>query len=47
MLDEIKKENNSIDSKRLACVKFDGRIFNFNIFKNSLDLASDIHNGKI
>ena len=47
MLDELKEEKNSIDSKRLVCVKSDGTIFNFNVFKSSLDFASDIYNGKI
>ena len=47
LLDELKEEKNSIDSKRLVCVKSDGTIFNFNVFKSSLDFASDIYNGKI
>ena len=47
LLDELKEKKNSIDSERLVCVKSDGTIFNFNIFKNSLDFASDIYNGKI
>ena len=47
MLDEFKGKKNSIDSKRLACVKSDGTIFNFNVFKSTLDFASDIYNGKI
>ena len=42
LLDELKEEKNSIDSKRLVCVKSDGTIFNFNVFKSSLDFASDI-----
>ena len=46
-LDELKEEKNSIDSKRLACVKSDGTIFNINVFKNSLDFASSIYDGKI
>ena len=41
LLDELKEEKNSIDSKRLVCVKSDGT------FKSSLDFASDIYNGKI
>ena len=47
LLDELKEEKNSIDSKRLVCVKSDGTIFNFNILKSSLDFASDIYNGQI
>ena len=47
MLDELKEEENSIDSKRLVCVKSDATIFNFNVFKGSLDFASNIYNGKI
>ena len=47
LLDELKEGKNSIDSKRLVCVKTDGAIFNFNAFKSSLDFASDIFNGKI
>ena len=47
LLDELKEEKNSIDSKRLVCVKSDGTIFNFNVFKSSLGFASDIYNGKI
>ena len=47
MLDELKEEKDSIDFKRLFCVKSDGTILNFNVFKNSLDFASDAYNGKI
>ena len=39
LLDELKVEKNSIDSKRLVCIKFDGTIFDFNIFKSTLDFA--------
>ena len=47
MLDELKKEKNTIDPEKLVCSKFDGIIFNFNTFKNSLGFASDIyHKGK-
>ena len=42
LLDEFEEEKNSIDSKRLVCVKSDGTIINFNVFKSSLDFASDI-----
>ena len=41
MLDELKEGKNSTDSNRLF-VKSDGTIFNFNVFKSSLDFASDI-----
>ena len=47
LLDELKEEKNSIDSNRLVCVKSDGTVFNFNVFKSSLDFASGIYNGKI
>ena len=47
MLDEVKEEKNSTDFKRLVCLKSDGTILNFNVFKCSLDFASDIYNGKI
>ena len=43
MLDELKKENNTTDSKKRICVTSDGTIFNFNPFKNSLDFASNIY----
>ena len=47
MLDDLKEEKNSIDSKRLVYVKPDETIFSFNIFKSSLDFASGIYNDKI
>ena len=34
LLDEIKKEKNTIDSEKLVCVKTDGKFFNLNTFKN-------------
>ena len=41
--EKIKKDNNNIVPEKLVSVKRDGEtIFNFNIFKNSLDLASYI-----
>ena len=47
LFEEIKKEKNTIDLEKLVCVKTDGTIFGFTIFKKSLDLASDIYqNGK-
>ena len=41
LLEKFKKEKNDIDSEKFVSVKTDGTIFNFNKFKNSLDLASD------
>ena len=47
LLDELKKEINTIDPEKLVCAKFDGTIFNFNTFKNSLEFALNIyHAGK-
>ena len=47
MLDDLKEEKNTIDLEKLVCAKFDGTIFNFSTFKNSLDLPSNIyHKGK-
>ena len=43
MFEKFKKEKNDIDSEKSVSVKTDGTIFNFNKFKNSLDLASDIY----
>ena len=47
LLDEFKEEKNNTDFKRLVCVKSNGIILNFNVFKSSLDFASDIYNGKV
>ena len=44
--EKIKKEKNDIDPEKFVCVKTDGTIFNFNKFKNSLDLASNIYRDK-
>ena len=44
--ERIKKEKNDIDPEKFVCVKTDGTIFNFNKFKNSLDLASNIYRDK-
>ena len=42
-----KGKKNTIDPERLVCARFDGTIFNFNTFKNSPDLSSNIyHKGK-
>ena len=46
LFEKTKKEKNDIDSDKFVCVKTDGTIFNFNKFKNSLDLASDIYRNK-
>ena len=47
LLDEIKKEKNTIDFETFICAKTDGTIFNFNTFKNSLECTSNIyHKGK-
>ena len=43
MFEKIKKEKNDIDPEKFVCVKTDGTIFNFNQFKNSIDLASNIY----
>ena len=43
---KFKKEKNGFDSEKFVCVKTDGTIFNFDKFKNSLDLASDIYRNK-
>ena len=34
LLDEIKKEKNTLDSEKLVCVKTDGKFFNLNTLKN-------------
>ena len=48
MLDELKKENNTIDSKKCTCAIFDGTVFDLSAFKKSLDFASNIYRkGKI
>ena len=46
LYEEIKKEKNDTDPEKFVCVKTDGTIFNFNKFKNSLDLASNIYRDK-
>ena len=46
-MDEIRKEENDIDPKKLVCIKSDGTIFNFNIFKLSFKFTSSIYDGKI
>ena len=44
--EKIKKEKNDIDPEKFVCVKTDRTIFNFNKFKNSHDLASNIYRNK-
>ena len=46
LYEKIKKEKNDIDPEKFVCVKTDGTIFNFNKFKISLDLASNIYRSK-
>ena len=41
LFEKLKKRKNDIDPEKFVCVKTDGTIFNFNKFKNSLDLASE------
>ena len=44
MFEKIKKEKNDIDPEKLFCAKtYNKTTFNFNIFKTSLDLASDVY----
>ena len=43
LFEKIKKEKNDIDPEKFVCVKTDGTIFNFNKFKISLELASNIY----
>ena len=42
LYEEIKKEKNDIDSEKFVFVKTDWTIFNFNKYKISQDLASNI-----
>ena len=46
LFEKIKKEKNDIDPEKFVCVKTDGTIFDFNKFKISLDLASNIYKNK-
>ena len=46
LFEEIKKDKNDIDPKKLVCLKTDASIFNFTTFKYSLGLASNIYNDK-
>ena len=46
MYEKIKKEKNDIDPEKFVCAKTDTTIFNFNKFKNLLDLVSHIYRDK-
>ena len=46
LFEEIEKQRNDIDPEKFVCVKTDGTIFNFNKFKTSLDLTSNIYRKK-
>ena len=46
LYERIKKGKKDIDPEKIVCVKSDGTIFNFNKFKVSLDLASNIYRDK-
>ena len=46
LYERIKKGKKDIDPEQIVCVKSDGTIFNFNKFKVSLDLASNIYRDK-
>ena len=46
LYEEIKKEKNDLDPEKFVCVKTDGATFNFNKFKNSMDLTSNINRDK-
>ena len=43
LFEKIKKEKSDIDPEKSVCVKTDDTVFNFNKFKNSLDLAANIY----
>ena len=46
LFEKIKKEKNEVDAETFVCVKTDVTVFNFNKFKNSIDLASNIYRNK-
>ena len=46
LFEKIKKEQDDIDPEKFVCVKTHGTIFDFNKFKNSLDMTSDIYRNK-
>ena len=47
LLDEIKKEKNNINPEKLVCVHTNGTLYEFNVFKSSLEFASSIYGCKI
>ena len=46
LFEKIKKEKNDIDPEKFVCVKTDGTIFDFNKFKTSVNLVSNIYRNK-
>ena len=46
LYEKIKKEKLDNNPEKFVCVKTDGAIFNFNNFKMSLDLPSNIYRKK-
>ena len=46
MLEKTKKEKIDIEPEKFVCVETDGTIFNFNKFKRSLNLASNIYRNR-
>ena len=44
---ELEEEKNTINFRKLVCVKTDGTSFNFNTFKGSLELALNIYKDKV
>ena len=42
-LRKLKKKKNDIDPEKFVCVKTDGTVFNFNKYKNSIDLVLRIY----
>ena len=47
LMNAIKEEENDIYPEKILCTKSDGKMFNFNTFKPSLKLASNIYDDKI
>ena len=46
LYNEIKEEKSNLNPEKLVCVQTDRTSHNLNVFKNSLDFASDIYSGK-
>ena len=46
LYEKIKEEKNNINPEKFVLVKTDGTIFNFNKFRNWIDLASNIYREK-